>query len=298
MATLETIIAEDKPDLIIPCRDDDVQWLAANKAQLLERDVYTLTGDEQSASPLADKWQSAIYASRHELPFVPSAPADRLELVEELVRSCGFPLLVKPRSGFASGGVRILTHSCQLELVLGNVSLLVQQYLSPADHLRLYMADLDKNGIPLFHSFEEEKISCQAFICPQGMIRGSIVTRHVMRQGQSVKVELFMDPEAIELGLRIATSFALSGWRGPINSQCQYLPGFGFQIYEFNGRFTGATSARALLGYDEVGMALHWFAGFPETVIASSARMYNSAVVRTPHSTLLCPRDDDPHKTT
>jgi carbamoyl-phosphate synthase large subunit len=34
-----------------------------------------------------------------------------------------------------------------------------------------------------------------------------------------------------------------------------------YAIYEYNGRYTGATGARQLLGYDEVGMGLEHFGG-------------------------------------
>ena len=73
-------------------------------------------------------------------------------------------------------------------------------------------------------------------------------------------VEPDPDPDAPTLGLRCAQVFARLGWRGPLNVQCQRPPGGPLTIYEFNGRFTGATAARTLMGFDEVGLALQAFA--------------------------------------
>jgi hypothetical protein len=48
-----------------------------------------------------------------------------------------------------------------------------------------------------------------------------------------------------------------------------------YAIYEYNGRYTGATGARQLLGYDEVGMGLEHFGGIrlPESPAPHAGRM-------------------------
>ena len=53
-----------------------------------------------------------------------------------------------------------------------------------------------------------------------------------------------------------AQAFAGAGWRGPLNIQCQQDTQGTPLIHEFNGRFTGATVDRWLLGFDEVGAAI------------------------------------------
>jgi carbamoylphosphate synthase large subunit len=278
----EQLVREESPFLAIPCRDDDVQWLAVHKEKLASWGVPAPVGSAIGAAPIADKWQSAVFSMRHGLPFAPSAPADQPSAVEDLLKQVGWPLLVKPRAGFASGGVRILSHPDQLSPVLGDPSLLVQEYLGSVDAMEEYLRDLNRLGVPLFNSFEEAKYSLQAFIGPDGALHDHVLTRHAMKQGKSAKVELWQDEELSLLLARVAAAFAAEGWRGPLNVQCQQRPDRSFAIYEYNGRFTGATSARALLGYDEVGMALATFGGLSQPLEARSQK--GAFVVRSPRS--------------
>jgi carbamoyl-phosphate synthase large subunit len=281
---LRTIIEQEHPKLIIPCRDDDVQYLAARRDALQALGVGVPVGSVQGAAPIADKWHSAQFSQAHGLPFAPSAPTDAPELVQALLHQVGWPLLIKPRAGFASGGVRILREPRQLNAVLGRGDLLVQQYLGSVTTLDGYLDDLAAAGLPLFHSFEEMKYSLQAFIGPDGSLWDRVVTRHAMKLGRSDKVELWQDEGLDGLLVRTAAAFSQAGWCGPLNVQCQQRPDGSFAIYEFNGRFTGATSARALLGYDEVGLALSAWAGEPAPLRVTPGM--GAYVVRSPRSNL------------
>ena len=62
------------------------------------------------------------------------------------------------------------------------------------------------------------------------------------------------------MGIKCGEVFSQQGWRGPLNINCQQDRKGKVKIFEFNGRFTGATHARFLLGYDEIAIALHNFA--------------------------------------
>jgi carbamoyl-phosphate synthase large subunit len=74
-------------------------------------------------------------------------------------------------------------------------------------------------------------------------------------------VEADRDPVALDTGHRCAQTFSAAGWRGPLNIQCQRDADGVLLIHEFNGRFTGATVDRWLLGFDEVGAAIETFTG-------------------------------------
>ncbi len=282
---LMQLVDEERPALVIPCRDDDVQWLAEWAGELRERGVPALVGSTAAAANIVDKWRSAQFSIVHDLPFARSAPAADPDAVEALLGDVGWPLMVKPRGGFASLGVRILRHRNQLQAVLGDPTLLVQEYLGSREALAGYLDELERLGAPLFNSFEEPKYSLQAFIDPAGDMVDHVVTRHVMKQGKSAQVEVWTDAQLDALALRVAGAFAAAGWRGPLNAQCQRCPGGRFVIYEYNGRFTGATSARALLGYDEVGLALERFADLPWRRHGKD-RVTGQQVLRSPRSWL------------
>jgi carbamoyl-phosphate synthase large subunit len=86
-------------------------------------------------------------------------------------------------------------------------------------------------------------------------------TRNASRLRRSKHVEPDPDPEARAIGVKSAEAFSAAGWRGPLNIQCQRSAEGELLIHEFNGRFTGATAERWLLGYDEVGAAIARFTG-------------------------------------
>ena len=278
-----------QPCLVIPCRDDDVAFLAA---QAEARPAYAprfLCGAHRPAEAMLDKAASATLAHRHGLPFAPTLATDTDSDPARLIAfaaSHGYPLIAKPRQGFASRGVSLILDQAQLLRLAGRPDYILQAYLGDPDAVRAYVEACTHDGIPLFHSFEMDKYSIQAFITPDGRRAGLLATRHAMRQGRSERVTLESDPALLELGERCAAAFAAEGWRGPLNIQCQRRATGDYGIYEFNGRYTGATSARCLLGYDEVGMGLAHFACIQLDATPSSGP-YPCDVIRLPVSRAL-----------
>jgi carbamoyl-phosphate synthase large subunit len=285
---LMQLVEEERPSLVIPCRDDDVQCLAHWVGELRDLGAQAPVGSSDAVACIVDKWRSAQFSMARGLPFARSAPAADPIAVEALLDEVGWPLIVKPRAGYASLGVRILRQRNQLEAVLCHPAMLIQEYLGSRDALGCYLEELERLGAPLFNSFEEPKYSLQIFIGPAGDIVDYLVTRHSMKQGKSAQVEVWADAELDDLALQAGRTFSEAGWRGPLNVQCQRCPNGRFAIYEYNGRFTGATSARALLGYDEVGWALEQFAGLPLHRHGND-RVPGQIVLRSPRSFLKPP---------
>jgi carbamoyl-phosphate synthase large subunit len=259
------VLASVQPRLVIPCRDDDVLYLA----RLQESDPAWcgrfLCGSVETARATLDKAVSWEFSSRHGLPFAPTVRLDAApDAVRAFAREHDFPLIIKPAEGFASRGVNLLVDSEQVSRALGRPGYVLQKYLDDPDAVIGYARSLANEGIPLFHTFETVKRSVQAFIAPDGEIAGVFATCNTMRYGKSERIRIDDDPEASALGRRCAQVFAAQGWRGPLNIQCQRAPSGELLIYEFNGRFTGATAGRFLLGYDEVGLALRTFVGWDD----------------------------------
>ncbi|KAI9025645.1 hypothetical protein DFJ74DRAFT_718275 [Hyaloraphidium curvatum] len=269
-------LARLRPQLIVPCRDADVAWMAARAEAGRPHGTAFLCGAPGPALAMLDKAESAAFSSRHGLPYAPTlatADAGPAELAAFAARH-GFPLVAKPREGFASGGVFFVGDGAQLARLAGRPGYVVQRFLGDPAPLRSYLARVADEGVPLFHSFEADKHSIQVFIAPDGSIVGMIATRHAMRQGKSERVERGADPALLDLGERCAAAFAAEGWRGPLNVQCVRDPGTpgGYGIHEYSGRYTGATAARALLGYDEVAMGLELFGGIAIPGLRGSGR--------------------------
>lgn len=257
------ILEEAKPDLIVPCRDDDIAWLAELAWQRPQISRHCLCGAPELAKAMLDKEDSARLSNRLGLPFAPTLGTDFTpEALRQFAKSNGYPLVAKPREGFASRGVRLILDDAQLTHLSGNTDYVIQPYLGDPDAVQNYLNDLTEKGIPLFHSFEQTKVSLQVRITRSGEVAGWFVTGNVMRQGRSEIVAIEPALDAHELAARCARAFADAGWRGPLNIQCQRARDGKLAIYEYNGRFTGATAARRLLGFDEVGQTLEDWIGW------------------------------------
>jgi carbamoyl-phosphate synthase large subunit len=281
---VEGLIESTQPCLVIPCRDDDVVFLARLGERRPELARRLLAGAPDTAEILLDKWRSWTFSRDHGLPFAPSLRRDDADGLDAFVAAHGFPLVVKPRYGFASRGVSLVLDRAQLDAAPRTGDLLVQRYLGDPATLEATVAGVRARGWPLFFSFEDTKCSIQALLGPDGRVVDVCGTLHVMRQGASVAVSRDDRDDIRALGLRCARAFAAAGWRGPLNIQCQRTPEGALGIYEFNGRFTGATAARALLGFDEIGAMLRHFAGVP---LREPGPSRSDRVVRLPTSRCL-----------
>lgn len=247
----------EKPNLIIPCRDEDVEFLSKIKSENSLVESPILTGSFEIASAFLDKWKSFEFSIKHDLPFAKTICADSSqEILNQFLSGVAFPIIAKPKKGFASKGVILLCTNEQLEALRGRKDYIFQEYLGDSKIIEEYRNQIKTSGIPLFHSFEELKISCQAMVGPNGELGGLLVTEHLMKQGVSATVSICKDETANKLARDWVKKIILAGWVGPINIQFQKKLTGEYFIYEYNGRFTGATSARYHLGFDGLGMQL------------------------------------------
>jgi len=246
--------------LVIPCRDDDVVALAKLYNKRPDLGDRLLVGSFHIASAMLDKWESWILSSEHELPFVATMLPTDHATIDEFAQHWGFPFIAKPRNGFASHGVSIIMNHKQLTALVGRTDLVVQHYLGDKEEVFRFISKSDMSGIPLFYTFEEDKTSIQVMISPDGIPTAVFATINTMKNGISTSVVKDDSTDSLELGHTCGQILGRLGWRGPLNIQCQRRADGELAIYEFNGRFTGATAARTLLGFDEVGMALELFA--------------------------------------
>jgi carbamoyl-phosphate synthase large subunit len=258
---LLNIMDRENVDLVIPCRDDDVEFLASLRDRRPELARRLLCGSAAPARVISDKWLSAKFCARHDLPFAASLIQCSDDERAAFVARHGFPLVAKPRRGYASLGVYMLWNETQLRRTLDQDAYIVQQFLGDFRTVADYLAAIEAKGIPLHHTFQGPRHSIQALIVPNGTIAHVICIRLVSDRRRSKWVEPDADPASREIGTKCAGAFAEAGWRGPLNIQCQRAPDGRLFIHEFNGRFTGATIARWLLGFDEVGAAVERFTG-------------------------------------
>jgi carbamoyl-phosphate synthase large subunit len=259
------IVVREAPDLVVPCRDEDVEWLARLRERREDLRTRLLCGTHAIAAMANDKWKSYEFAVENALPFAPSLvcadDADARARVEAFVARHGLPLVAKPRRGVDSKGVIIVTTPTQAVRAMRRDDHVLQCYLGDPAELDAYLREVERDGIPLFHTFQGVKRSLQILIGPEGAVEHVVCTRNAVTARNTRSIAIDDDTAAHAIGARCAAVFAAAGWRGPLNVQCQPARDGALAIHEFNVRFTGATGARWHIGHDEIGAAVHAFTG-------------------------------------
>lgn len=254
------ILRLEQPDMVLAGRDEDVVFLAALAEEHPELAPHILGKGQTAAKIMHDKWLSYQFSQQFHLPFIPSTIASEPDELAAFAAQYGFPLLAKPRAGFASQGVYLPNDLQELKQIAQVEGYMVQQYWGNTRRFREVGQRQEQFGRPLFHSFEEDKYSIQTLIDEAGKIAPLFLSRHIMKYGLSFQVERLHDLELEQIGRQTCQAFQERGWRGPLNIQCQKNEQGRLAILEFNGRFTGASAARAALGYTDLHLAIQNFA--------------------------------------
>lgn len=249
-AALRGLIDRERPDLVLPGRDEELPILAELAADATLRDTRMLAPPAPLVSVFNDKLETARFATRAGLPFAATAfgPADIAALVEDH----GFPLVVKPRHcGHASKGVRIVTSRTQLEAALAPGRMLVQECLNPDTlaNLDAFQADA---GIPLQSAVRDLRHAAEWLVDDAGEVISlqGVVSR---TEGPlSMHMRLSDDLSLTEVATAYARALAAAGHRGVANIQGKLLADGRFVPFELNGRFTGSAAARAFMGCNQV----------------------------------------------
>lgn len=267
ITSIVDIIEKEKPDIIIPGRDDDIVILARLKEQMPEYRENFLTGSENFAHIMDDKVKSYKFALRYGLPFAPTVQTATPNVKEEakkLLNKFGFPMIAKPSKGNGSRGIWAVTNQNQLDNIIKEADYAIQPMFGREDNI-----ELDTTfGIPFIWDIPEKALhAVQVLITKKGEVGPSIGFVSEMVGGKCERLELCTNPELLEIANKFATHAAAEGWIGTFNIQFKNDKQYGFQAIEMNGRFSGGTSARYYLGFDEVAWILKEWLG--EDVITS-----------------------------
>jgi hypothetical protein len=259
----DRIFRDENPDLVFAGRDIDVLFLAKYKKEHPEIGNRIPCGDPCLAEMMLDKLGSCHFADRHGLPFAATFlfrnHNDRPSL-NNFISEFGFPLVVKPRRGFASLGVYYLLNMQQLEPWLKkNNEILFQEFLGDKKIIEQFEG-IGKSGIPLYFQVPEDcHYAAQVVLSPGGFPIRSIITKHTMFGGKAESLKIFISPEVDKLVSDAAGIIGAGGWSGFLNLQFKEDRFHTWKFYEFNPRMVGATSARLLMGFDEIGMLIENF---------------------------------------
>jgi carbamoyl-phosphate synthase large subunit len=232
ISRLGEVLARAKPDILIPGTDSELSVLAAHRDRLLaEFGTQVLVSDARAVAIADDKFMTFEFLRDSGFPAPPSARGEDGEAIDELVRTTGFPLVVKPRTGARSVGVSIVGSRRELDQALKNRSGLVVQECVGDDS-------------------DEYTASVLVF---DGEAKASIVMRRDLRDGNTYRAFSGAYPELNTEVKRFGV--ALNPF-GPANFQFRLDSQGRACVFEINCRFSGATPLRALVGFNEVEMCL------------------------------------------
>lgn len=262
---LRRVLDLERPDAVVPGRDRDVRELTRLADSVPALASTLLAGSAALAAAFDDKAAAAEFARRHDLPHVRTVATDRPDAarqVRALLEDRGLPLIAKPVDGSGSRGVRVLTDPAQVEAALQSPGLVLQPFLDPPSGADL-RPDLAA-GTPLFWEIPEHRLyAVQTIIARDGSVLGAMSQAARMVRGRPEELWTCDEPELDALGAAFARAAIAEGWRGPLNVQAKRDVDGRFLAIEVNGRFSGGTSGRLLMGFDEVQLALDDVVGRP-----------------------------------
>ena len=211
-ALLDRIVATHAPHLVVPGRDDDVVALAHWAHD--RKYAHALAGAPAIADVLRDKWTSFRWAQARGLPFARSAID--LDACRRLVADEGFPVIAKPRKGFASNGVRLVWNDDQLRVALAAGDPVVQQAIDPAPALA---AEAIAGGMPLWYAPVQAGSPLGLCVLDEAGCRFVASWRSSHVRGAAFDTSLMQDPQLEALSLRYGHAAWQDGWRGLLSLQ-------------------------------------------------------------------------------
>jgi carbamoyl-phosphate synthase large subunit len=236
LAAISRIIAEERPAAVLVGTDIELMVLSAHRAALEAAfDTHVVVSPPEVIRIADDKWLTYEFLRDRGFPHPRSALPEDPAGVRALIDQVGYPLVVKPRVGARSVGVRLVHYERQLREALATVpGAVVQECV----------------GTP-----RQEYTS--GLIAFGGEVRAVVTMRRDLRDGNTYRA--YVEPEAPPNPQLVEIARALGG-HGPINLQFR-LDGGVPKVFEINARFSGTTPLRALAGFNEVDAVIRHVVG-------------------------------------
>jgi len=245
------ICASELIDVLIPGLDVELIPLARHKDKFSALGCTVIVSSLKVVELCRDKQAFYEFCKTQNLPFVTTFS---LSDARSHIHVLSFPVIVKPKSGMASVGVRLINNADELFQIPLSDHLIVQPYISSGNSGMIITNNEDQIG----QLDQANEISAQFFIGPSGKSLGSFVSINRLKDGVPMEIVPLRESHAISEGEKIVAALASLGLRGPINLQGKLTPE-GVRFFEANARFTGITGVRAALGYREVEAAIRAF---------------------------------------
>jgi len=233
-------------DLVIPGLDDEVLILSRAIDIFHDAGIHVIVSDVDLIELCRDKERMSNDLNSIVDVFVRSYDKDTI--LEELrTGNISYPLIAKPRGGFASRGIeiilderdfmRISDHHIIQEIAFPNKEDPYHEYCLKQIHQRI--------------NPQLAEISIQLVTDKEGSLIGRIATYNKLNNGVPIEIIPYENEYMWSVIDKLYPVLMSFGLRGPFNFQGRYTDK-GLKLFEMNPRFTGITGLRALMGFNEV----------------------------------------------
>ena len=252
----------EKIQAIAPGSEPETEIISKNSSNFSEENIITLTNRYDLVKLCNDKLSLSEFLSSKgiKIPKIFS-----IEKIKE-INSSDYPLLIKPTTGSGSRNVFVAQ---DIEDVLFFTKYLMRQKIKPI--IQEYVSGIN------------DEFSIGILYCNGGKLNTSIAMRRNLHNGLSTRSVIkseqneslivssgisqgyFDDFSEIRKKAEIIASTLNSD--GPINIQCR-VKNNELYVFEINPRFSGTTSARALVGCNEPDILTKFrlFGQIPENI--------------------------------
>ena len=239
------ICIKENIQAIAPGSEPETEIISKNSNIFSEKNIVALTNKHELVKLCNDKSLLAEFLSSN---GIKSPQTYNIENISE-INSSDYPLLIKPTIGSGSRNVFVAENLDELSFF---TKYLTKQKITPI--------------IQEYISGNNEEFSIGVLYCDSGKLKTSIAMRRNLHNGLSTRSVIksqkdesliissgisqgFFDefPEIRKKAEKIAAKLNSDG---PINIQCR-MKDDELYVFEINPRFSGTTSARALVGCNE-----------------------------------------------
>lgn len=231
---LQTAVAANKVDLVVPGIEQDVHFLSDNRHALAELGVSIVLNDRRLIDLSRDKWlmhqELSVMGCSARIPSYLEGSFERLS------RDLGLPFIVKPRRGYASKGLLRVRNEEEYHILAGRLGseLLAQPIIGSDDEE--YTVGVFGNG---------EGGACASIALQRQLAADGSTAKARVRKVESLN---FLVDE-------LCSHFKPLG---PTNLQFR-RGDEGWKLLEINPRISSSTSLRTAFGYNEAGMSLAFY---------------------------------------
>ncbi len=242
------IIRNEKIDLVFVGADTETLPLAEMKERLEKAtNARILVNPAEIVRKCSDKWETAQLFACKDLPHPDTVLAEDREGLEELIQRHGYPLIAKPRCGYASRGIMVVRNKEEA-------------------HAASMM--LGKDGvIQKLVGTDETEFTASIYSSAPGQVDACIVLWRELLQGTSYRVESCLDSALMD---EVKRWGQVIGSVGSLNFQFRVTEN-GPICFEINPRISGTMGIRYHLGYNDVEMAIRQHC-FGETITQPTIR--------------------------